>query len=301
MKELSLMLHPFHFPQWTDAQPQPELISKGHLVFRRSPAQKTYLAHQYLEHPFHITRPFYLDAAMPEFATLYLQSSSGGIVQGDRLQFQVEVQAGAAVQVTTQAATKVHTMEQGFASQHINIQVKNNGYLEYLIDPLILFPKSRLLSSTQVYLEPDATLILSDSFIIHQSDLSSEPTPDLYANELIIQNFNNQPLAIDRFYFDSQIKLSSLPDFRNPLIPYQAQATIFIICRNSPLKDVLSKLQTRCAGLPNCYVGFSTLPNNCGVWMRLLTEARSLKKSLEICYAACREVVAEQPWTRRRK
>ncbi len=55
------------------------------LAFARAGDGRTYLASQYFEYPFHVTRPFYLDDDWPELATLYLQSASVGVFKGDRL------------------------------------------------------------------------------------------------------------------------------------------------------------------------------------------------------------------------
>ena len=41
--------------------------------------------------PFHVTRPFYLDAQRPDLATLYLQSSSGGVYGGDDLSLTLDI------------------------------------------------------------------------------------------------------------------------------------------------------------------------------------------------------------------
>ena len=54
------------------------------LRFRRS-GNKTFLVKQYTPHPFHITRPFYVDGDPDSMATLYLQSSSGGLYGDDDL------------------------------------------------------------------------------------------------------------------------------------------------------------------------------------------------------------------------
>ncbi len=47
---------------------------------------RTFLKEQRTPYPFHTTRPHYLDADRPDLATLYLQSASGGLYRGDRLE-----------------------------------------------------------------------------------------------------------------------------------------------------------------------------------------------------------------------
>ena len=40
---------------------------------------RSFVASQFVTYPFHLTRGFHLDVALPEVATLYMQSSSGGL------------------------------------------------------------------------------------------------------------------------------------------------------------------------------------------------------------------------------
>ena len=49
------------------------------LQFAPSPSGRTYLSHQFSRYPFHICKAQYLDAEPSDMATVYLQSSAGGI------------------------------------------------------------------------------------------------------------------------------------------------------------------------------------------------------------------------------
>ncbi len=69
---------------------------------------RTMLRRQHVGYPFHITRAFHLDRMRPDLATLYLQSTSGGLYAADRLELDLTVGAGAALHLTTQASTVVH-------------------------------------------------------------------------------------------------------------------------------------------------------------------------------------------------
>ena len=63
---------------------------QAELVFTRAPDGRTYISHQRVGYPFHITRPFYLDPVPAGLLTLYLQSVSGGIYRGERLALSLE-------------------------------------------------------------------------------------------------------------------------------------------------------------------------------------------------------------------
>src|SRR3981081_1957493 len=69
---------------------------------------RTVLRRQHVGYPFHITRAFQLDKMRPDLATLYVQSTSGGLYAADRLALDLVVGTGAALNLTTQASTVVH-------------------------------------------------------------------------------------------------------------------------------------------------------------------------------------------------
>ena len=71
---------------------------------------RTFLASHFATYPHHLTRVFYLDRAAPQAATVYLQSLSGGLTQDDRVALRISTTGSAIAHVTTQAATKVHSM-----------------------------------------------------------------------------------------------------------------------------------------------------------------------------------------------
>ena len=128
---------------------------------------RSYLRRQYASYPFHVCRVHYHDKDHPGLATLYVQSCSGGIYEDDRLDVTLAAAQGAEAYVSTQAATVVHSMPSGSASQRVRIECEGGSYLEYLPDPQILFPGSRCRSEIAVRLSGDAVALVSDSFLTH--------------------------------------------------------------------------------------------------------------------------------------
>ncbi len=117
-------------------EPEPQAA----LRFTRSPDGVSYIGRQRVGYPFHITRPFMLDTAPAGALTLYLQSVSGGIYDGEDLRLDLTADENAEAHVTTQAATIVHRTPQWGARQSTTIDAAPGALLEYLPDPLILFP-----------------------------------------------------------------------------------------------------------------------------------------------------------------
>lgn len=273
--------------------------SKAHLTFRRALTGRTYIAHQYLEYPFHITRPFYLDVDCPDLATLYLQSSSGGLIQGDRLQLMINVEQDAAVHFTTQAGTKVHSMDKGLAMQKTEINVESGGYLEYLIEPLILFPQARLVASCVVHIAADATLILSESFTSHNPNGGIVPAFELLKSELLIKRLDGTVLAIDRFCINQAGNSYATPGIADNS---PAQGTVFVVSGKLSASELVIALRQVVVDIKNCYIGVSSLPNDSGAWLRLLApNSSTLRSALRICWETCRALTTGLSWTSRRK
>ena len=103
----------------------------------------TRLRHAFVSHPFHCTRPWYLDPAVPGMAVVYVQTPAGGLIQGDRAELRFSLDAGAQVHITNQAAEKIHTMTANCALQRVGFSLGPGAYAEYCPEPLILFPGAR--------------------------------------------------------------------------------------------------------------------------------------------------------------
>ena len=123
---------------------------RAELVFSRDAAGRTYVSRQFAPYPFHVCRTLYVEQDPPGMATLYVQSCSAGLLQHDDLHTSIVVEDGAQIHYTTAAQTIVHSMEDGQARQEVRIEASPGCLAEYLPEPLILFPQSRLRSSLHV-------------------------------------------------------------------------------------------------------------------------------------------------------
>ena len=82
-------------------------LSKAELSIRNH-CNKTFVSHQYMPHPFHMTVPFTVPGDPEDFLTLYLQSSSGGLYDNDEHELNVDLSKKSNFHLTTQASTIVH-------------------------------------------------------------------------------------------------------------------------------------------------------------------------------------------------
>jgi urease accessory protein len=112
--------------------------------------------------PYLAQRALHPDEALPDLAHVFLITSSGCLLQGDRLALEVALGPAARAHVTSQSATKIHTMDVNLAVQRQSFTLDDGAYLEFLPEPLIPHRRSRFASDTQITIAPSATLLYAE-------------------------------------------------------------------------------------------------------------------------------------------
>ena len=107
-------------------------------------------------------RALHCDDALPDMAWLFMITTSGCVLQGDRLALDVSLGPRARAHVTTQSATKIHSMDANFALQTQSFVVGEGAYLEFLPDPLIPHRQARFASDTRITIDPSASMLYSE-------------------------------------------------------------------------------------------------------------------------------------------
>jgi urease accessory protein len=255
------------------------------LEFAADADGRTFLQRQYASYPFHVCRVHYHDKDHPGLATLYVQSCSGGIYEDDRLDVTLATAQGAEAYVSTQAATVVHSMVSGSASQRMRIECAVGSYLEYLPDPQILFPGSRCRSEIAVRLSGNAIAVVSDSFLCHDPAGRNEMF-SAYHSEIVVEDESGQPLAVDRLKIDGNAFAKSCPGISGC---YAAQGTMIVTGLDLSDSTVVGELQKIKLDRDEAVIGFSQLPNSAGVLVRVLAaDGAALKLALHQAWCAAR-------------
>jgi urease accessory protein len=131
------------------------------LGFERRGA-RTILANLERRAPYMAQRALYCDERMPGLAHVFMITTTGCVLQGDRLALEVMLGPRAQAHVTTQSATKIHTMDANYAAQTQTITLAEDAYLEFLPDPVIPHRRARFVSDTRICIAPTATLLYSE-------------------------------------------------------------------------------------------------------------------------------------------
>ena len=273
--------------------------SRVDLVFEKDPDGRSYLSRQYADYPFHVCRPHYFDREPSGMATLYLQSCSGGLFEDDNLLCSLAVKPGAAAHLTSQASTIVHSSRRNRSANYkALICAERNSFVEYLPDPIILFPQARLDTSIDVVLDPTAIVIISDAFILHDPD-NANRRPGLLATSICARTFEGKLLIADRSrIFADEFELDT-PGVIGFWICY---GSLMVLNRFKPADELCSRLREVLANSSEIYAGFSSLPNEAGVWARFLArDAISLRSAMLRAWKESRKLLTGYEPDLRRK
>lgn len=228
----------------------------------------TRMQRQYQRAPLHVFRPIHLDPARPDMAFVFLQQSGDGLVQGDRYRIDVDCAPGAAVHVTTQAATKVYRAHDNYATQLVNLRAGAGAVLEYLPDPVVPFRGSRFFQRTCVTAHPESTVILGETLLPGRVAHGEAFAYDLFWAETEIRRPDGRLLVADVLRIHPAA--GDNPRSIGLLGPHDVVASLFVVTSRIDPATAVGLLRTALEGCPDVRAGVSELPNCCGAAVRLL-------------------------------
>ncbi|MBQ0267833.1 urease accessory protein UreD [Providencia huaxiensis] len=142
--------------------------------------------------PLMVQRPFYPEQGI---AHTYLLHPPGGVVGGDKLLINIDVQPHAHALLTTPGATKFYRSAGGIARQVQTLTVAPNGFLEWLPQENIFFPEA------QVRLETHVRIASSSKFIGWEIQCLGRP--------VLNEQFDNGNIRGRlQFYIDDKLTLA---------------------------------------------------------------------------------------------
>ncbi|MCW5716170.1 MAG: urease accessory protein UreD [Bauldia sp.] len=225
---------------------------------------RTVLARQFAAYPFHLTRPFHFGDSGRGMATLYLQSASGGLYRGDDLAMTIDVEPGAAAEITTQSSTVVHDAYGDIARLRQEATVGADGFLALWPDPVILLPGAMLRQSIEVTLAAGASALVAESWLGHDPLGQGRPFGILESSTVVRTASSRAPLVAER-------QLIRGADWRLALggeAGWTAAGNVFVL--GALGQSLAADAVVAALALPDVAAGASALPNGAGLGIRLL-------------------------------
>ncbi len=115
--------------------------------------------------PLIVPQELYFDEKLPGMPCVYILSSGGPNIDGDRYMQNITVGSGAMAWVSTGAATKLAGMKYNYSGMIQNIVLRENAYLEYLPEPIIPHASTRFICDTRMCVDPTATVLYSEIYM----------------------------------------------------------------------------------------------------------------------------------------
>ncbi|TQJ22463.1 urease accessory protein [Micromonospora sp. A202] len=237
---------------------------------------RTILHDLYRQSPLLVQRALYWDEEMPQLPCVMILTTSGGVLQGDRLHMDVDLAPGSQAHLVTQAATKIQEMDANYGSQIQRFTLAEDTYLEYLPEPVIPYRGSRFVTDTRVRLPESATMLYGEvlqpgrkyyrdgelfAYDLFSSSLRAE-RPD--GRQLFVEKFvvapGQFPVArlgvMDRFHIFGNVVLLTSPERAARV--YERTSTP-VWDEETPLASAVSRLPNE-AGLIFKVLGQETEP-----------------------------------------
>ena len=268
------------------------------LVFAADGGGRTALHRQHVTYPFHVGRSWLVPGDPAGMTTLYVQSCSGGVFQHDDLAWRIVTREGAKAHITTAAATIVHRMDDGHARQRVTIEAGRGSLVEYFPDSLILFRGARLFNDLTLKVHPEAVIMARDAIVPHDPS-GGDGVFDWIASDLRVQALDGNTLARDRYRLEGGVLSRRAPGVTGV---FKCQGAFIVVQRQIPQRVLLDALRAEIPQEEGLYAGASTLPAECGVWLRVLaSDSILLRNALERAWYSARKVITGAEPRPRRK
>lgn len=115
--------------------------------------------------PLIVQQELYFDEELPELPCVYILSSGGPNVDGDRYRQNITLKEGSMAFVSTGAATKLAKMKFNYSGMIQEITLEKDAYLEYLPEPIIPHIGTRFICDTKMTVHPTATAVYSEIYM----------------------------------------------------------------------------------------------------------------------------------------
>lgn len=255
---------------------------------------ETRLVREFSRAPFHVSGTLDHDP-IPEAATVYVQSPTGGIAQGDRRSIDISVGTDATAHVSTGSATKVYSMEANYARADVSLSVEDGGHLDYVPGATILHADARFCRSLTLDVAPGGSAVLGD--IVVPGRLAREEAFEFerYFSRVRVRGPDGL-LAEDATHLR--------PDDRSPRVAgvlgeASVYGTLFVV---APATDAPALSDTVHARMDADRAGATHLPDGAGVLVRALGDtATAVREPLRAAWDAARQELLDAPAPPRRK
>jgi urease accessory protein len=256
---------------------------------------RSVLTHLHRRAPLLVQQALYWDEHLPELPCVYIITTSGCVLQGDRLDVSIAVGPDAMAHVTTQAATKIHQMDANFAAQSQRLSLAEHAYLELLPGPTIPHRHSRFITHTHATVAESATLLSAEILQPGRKHHGRGETfeYDLYSSTLTANRPDGTSLFTE--------KLIAEP-WRHPVRQagvmgkFDVFANVTLVTPQRHADKIFEQVVPGVDTSADCVAGASRLPNDAGLAYKVLgRETEPVKAMVRAFWQLVRQEVTGAP------
>ena len=268
------------------------------MTFEPAPSGRTVLCHLHRQVPLVVQQELYFDSEWRELPCVYILSSGGPNLGGDRFRQRIELRRGAVAHISTGAATKVAEMPRDYSSVDTLLTLSDNAYLEWLPEPTILCRHARLHTTTRMVVAPSATLFYSEIFMAGRKHRGELWEFDLLSTHTTVTRPDGTPLCAERMVVQPAAeRVRAVGVMRH----WDVWACVTILTPKECADAIYNELNSSMEG--DVALGVTHLPRGAGLAVRIVgTESAPVKRAVrEVCGCVRRRVKGrampeEFPW-----
>lgn len=241
--------------------------------------------------PLIVQQELYFDEEMPELPCVYILSSGGPNVDGDRYRQDIEMEEGAFAFISTGAATKLAEMRYNYSGLVQNIVLKKKAYLEFMPEPVIPCRHTRFIADTNIVIAEDAALFYSE---IYTGGRKYYGEGESFAYDVLsvcthAQRPDGTPLFREKFIISPDL---FSPQTLGVMNGFDVFANVVVAAPKEDADAVYAQIRPGCDAEKGIAVGITHLPNNAGLLYKVLgKETGPVKKQVrEFCSVVRQQV-----------
>ncbi len=229
--------------------------------------------------PLIVQQALYFDEELPSMACVYILSSGGPNVDGDRYEQIFTLRRRAMVHLSTGAATKLAEMRYNYSAMRQTFRLEEDSYLEYLPEPIIPCRHTRYHSDTHITIARSATLIYAETLFSGRRFFGEGERfrYDILSFSVQAERENGEPLFREKYIIRPE---QHSPQLTGAMGEFDIMANVIVLTPPEVAEAIYastSPLFNRAEGLA---AGITRLPNGCGVQYKILGNSSGKVKRL---------------------
>ena len=245
--------------------------------------------------PLIVQQELYFDEEMPEMPCVYILSSGGPNIDGDRYRQDITVKKDAYAWVSTGAATKLAQMRYNYSGLVQNLILEDNAYLEFMPEPVIPCRNTRFISDTRLQVAETATVFYSEIFMGGRKYYKDG---ELFLYDILsVCSHGERPdgtqLFREKFVIDPLVEN---PRNLGIMGNFDVFANVIVMTPKDKAEEIYSKTEVFLDKKNHLAAGITRLPNNAGLLYKVLgMEPTPVKKLVRAFCSIVRQTVKGKP------